>query len=386
MKVRKNWLRFLFALGAALLLGASGALLGSCGPFTDILDDTFCPFVLEIFYLGITTGTTATTYEPAGNVTRLQMSAFLSRSADRILQRQSRRARYNKWWIPQNGSVLGLTSVGISPSQVRFDGGSVWVANYGSQSVSRIHVGDGRLLETWTGAINATGVVAAMGRIFVTGSSAPGTFYMIDPLTSVGAVTQLSNTLGPFPDGIAFDGARFWTANNDGSISIATPGATIPWTVTTIASGGSSLSGALYDGSNVWMTDRAGGRLLRFDSTGAVLQTVTVGAKPYYPVYDGANIWVPNYTSGTISIVRASTGAVLETLSVFGGKPQAAAYDGERVLVTSGLNNSVSVWRAADLALLGFSSTGPDTYPFGVCSDGLNFWITLYLGNQLARF
>jgi hypothetical protein len=34
--------------------------------------------VLEVFYLGITTGTSPTTYDPASNVSRLQMAAFLS--------------------------------------------------------------------------------------------------------------------------------------------------------------------------------------------------------------------------------------------------------------------------------------------------------------------
>ena len=48
--------------------------------------------------------------------------------------------------------------------------------------------------------------------------------------------------------------------------------------------------------------------------------------------------------------------------------------------------NSVSLWRAADLTLLGAFSTGANTEPDGVCSDGLNFWITLFGTQQLARF
>ena len=69
-------------LTAAILAGASSALIGTCGPFTDEAADAFCPFVLEIFYLGITTGTTATTFDPTSNVSRLQMAAFLSRTVD----------------------------------------------------------------------------------------------------------------------------------------------------------------------------------------------------------------------------------------------------------------------------------------------------------------
>ncbi|HKA35605.1 MAG TPA: S-layer homology domain-containing protein [Thermoanaerobaculia bacterium] len=76
-----------------MLLGVSSALLGACGPFTDVAADVFCPFVLEIFYLGITTGTTATTYDPSSNVSRLQMAAFLSRTVDGVL-RANKLARF----------------------------------------------------------------------------------------------------------------------------------------------------------------------------------------------------------------------------------------------------------------------------------------------------
>jgi hypothetical protein len=47
-------------LAAALLAGGLSAALGDCGPFADVTDGTFCPFVLEIFYLGITTDVATT--------------------------------------------------------------------------------------------------------------------------------------------------------------------------------------------------------------------------------------------------------------------------------------------------------------------------------------
>src|SRR6476469_5692261 len=99
----------------ALLGGAGSALLGVCGPFTDVAADAFCPFVLEIFTLGITTGTTATTYDPTSNVSRLQMAAFLSRTVDGVLKRGSRRTALDQFWTTQNATVLGLTTVSSFP-------------------------------------------------------------------------------------------------------------------------------------------------------------------------------------------------------------------------------------------------------------------------------
>ncbi len=360
----------------------------SCSPFTDVALDGFCPFVREIFDTGITAGTTATTFSPADNVTRLQMAAFLSRAVDAVLLRGGRHAALDQFSTPAAGASLGVTTVGLQPNLVRSDGADLWIANgSGGGTVSRVRGSDGRLLETWTGASSAYGVLAAMGRVFVTGSSSPGSLYRIDPSQPAGAVATVASNLGDGPGAIAFDGARIWTANSAGSVSLVTPGAALPWTVTTAVIGPSPFTGILFDGTNIWVADSAAGALRKLDGSGAVLQTVTVGSDPRLAVFDGANIWAPNRGAGTVSVVRASTGAILATLTGNGlVTPNAAAFDGQRVLVVSDAGDSVSLWKAADLTPLGFASTGAGTGPYAACSDGVNFWITLRLTNRLARF
>ncbi len=169
-----------------------------------------------------------------------------------------------------------------------------------------------------------------------------------------------------------------------------TPGAAIPWTVTTV-SGFRNPTGALFDGTNVWITDNGGlaEKIFKLSSTGAILQSVTVGTGPTHPVFDGNNIWVPNLLDASVSVVRASNGAVLATLTgnglIF---PLSAAFDGQRVLVTdaNGGTSNTSLWKAADLIPLGFFSAGAGTSPVLACSDGINFWIPLFGSNKLARF
>jgi hypothetical protein len=376
-----------FVAAFAVVIGAGNGLLGVCGPFTDVAADAFCPFVLEIFYLGITSGTTATTYDPTSNVTRLQMAAFLSRTVDGVLKRGSRRAALDQFWTPQNASILGVTTVGSGPTFVRSDGADVWVSNSFGSSVSRVRGSDGKLLETWTGAVNASGVLVAMGRVFVNGNTVPGSLYRIDPSQAAGAVTTVASNLGSQPIGIAFDGSRIWTANSVGSsVSIVTPGAAIPWTVTTVTAGFFSPTGILYDGANIWVVDEIGNILVKLDSSGVILQTVTVGMNPFHPVIDGGNIWVPN-SDDSVSVVRASSGVVLQTLTGNGlNSPRTGAFDGQRVLLVNLGGDSVSLWKAADLSPLGFFPTGTGTAPSGAASDGVNFWITLAGPGQLARF
>src|SRR5262245_11757622 len=362
------------ALAAAALGGAAGSFLGDCGPFTDVAQDAFCPFVLEIFYLGITTGTTPTTYDPSANVTRLQMAAFLSRTVDQALKRGGRRAALNQFWTTQDVSALGLVTLGGQTGQRMntSDGVDLWVANNDNGSVSRVRGSDGKLLETWTGASAAYGVLSAMGRIFASSSAGQTRLYRIDPTQPAGAVTTVATNIGSSSSGIAFDGARIWVASADNTVSIVTPSASLPWTVTTVTMG-ATLFGALWDGASIWVT--AGNNLVKLDPAGAVLQTVTVGNGPRYPAFDGTNIWVPNLLT-SVSVVRASSGAVLATLTGNGmvsGSVFQAAFDGERILVTSS-SGGLSLWKAADLSEIGSLDVSA-MVPIGVCADGVNFWI-----------
>jgi hypothetical protein len=371
---------------------------GSCGgatttlPFTDVMGNAFFCQIAAAYFSGLTNGTTATTFSPTENVTREQIAAFTTRTLDQSLKRGSQRAVAKKWWTPQNANNLTLTNVGDVPVHVEFDGTDLWVANQGSRSVMRIRPSDGKVLETWTEAMQATGIVAAMGRIFVTGQTNPGNLYMIDPTQPAGAVTTLTTALGEFPVGIAFDGSRIWTANAFGSVSIVSLNPTL---VTTVTTGFSNLNGILYDGSHIWVTDTVANTLLKLNSDGSIAQTIPVGNSPRFPVFDGTNIWVPNQLLNSVTVVRVKDAAgnpltsafVLATLTGNGlNDSYTAAFDGERILVTNSVGNNVSLWKAADLIPLGSFSTGAVSGPYGACSDGLNFWITLPGTNKLARF
>jgi DNA-binding beta-propeller fold protein YncE len=384
-----------------LLVAASSQLradTGTCSgapvnlPFTDVMGNPFFCQIAQAYFSGLTVGTTATTYSPTNSVPREEMAAFISRTMDQALKRGSRRAVAKKWWTPQTASSLTLTNVGTSPQQVEFDGTDLWVTNYLSHSVMRIRPSDGKVLDTWTGATNANGIVCAMGRVFVTGFSSPGRLYMIDPTQPAGAVTTVSTALGNAPRSIAFDGSRLWTTNDSGSISIVTLN---PTSVTTVSTGFLKPYGLLFDGSNIWVTDSTANTLFKLDTDGSIAQTINVGSVPVFPVFDGTNIWVPNYGSSSATVVRVkdaqgnplASAFVLATLTGNGlNGPETFAFDGERVLVTNGPGHSVSLWKAADLAPLGSFPTGAGTTPVFTCSDGLNFWIALATTNKLARF
>jgi hypothetical protein len=390
----------LLAVALSLFVGATSAFASEpCGtgsypfPYTDVasVTDPFCPGIMEAYVTGVSKGTTPTTFSPDDPVIRLQMTTFLQRSLDQGLTRASRRAALNQWSTPQNlNAMQAIPKVGFA-SACAADGMSIWTSTFSSTAI-QVQASTGAVVGTWTGAASTAGVLAAEGKVYVTGYTSPGNLYVIDPTQAPGPVTVAAQNLGASPYGIAFDGTHIWTANAGAhlaasTVSIITPQATIPYPVTNVASGFMELVGILFDGAHIWVTDKLAGTLLQLDAGGAVLQTVPVGAVPNFPAFDGTNIWVPSYGGNSITVVQASTGNVVATIAADANNqlsgPIAASFDGERVLVANEANNSVTVFKAADLSLIGNASTAPFRPTGSVCSDGINFWVT---ATDLLRF
>lgn len=389
--------RFVSLCALIVLLVASTRLhadTGMCGgqnitlPFNDVPSNNifFCA-IAGAFFSGLTNGTSSTTYSPSAPVPREQMAAFITRTQDSVLRRGSMRAALNLWATPASIASTALTVVGDLPQLVQSDGADLWVANSNSGTVSRVQASDGRLLDTWTDADFPYGVLVTRGRIYVTGGGPMGHLYGFDPDQPAGAVLTLAN-LPAGTRGITTDGTFIWTANvSAGSVSKYNPDTTAVQSFFTDFSG---PWGILYDGANVWVTDGGDDTLKRINSDGTVAQTVNVGSMPRNAIFDGTNIWVPNAFSDSVTVVRAGgslAGTVLATVTGNGlDAPETAAFDGQQILVTNSDGNRVSLWKAADLTPLGFVQTGNNTSPIGVCSDGINFWITLSGTNRLARF
>lgn len=401
MKTKKIRIRAMALLLFTIAVTVSSRLqadTGTCDfspvtlPFSDVPASN--PFFCEIaaaYFSGLTNGTSETTYSPGATVNREQMAAFVTRTLNQGIKRTSKRAALGQFWTAPRlpSDTRGLTPVGSHPIMVASDGADLWVCNPSSATVSRVRASDGVKLGDWTGAVNAFGVLVALGRVFVTGETSPGTLYEIDPTQPPGPVTVVTNNLGGSPNGIAFDGRRIWTANNEGSLSIVTLS---PLEVRTVHFPFPHPVGIVYDGFEMLVTDIGDNTLKRVDATvrADVLQTVPVGISPYFPAFDGANVWVPNFGSNSVTVFRQFTKNTIATLTGNGlDGPTQVAFDGERILVTNYNGNSVSMWKASDLTPLttaGSFPLGAGTSPFGACSDGLNFWIALFGANKLARF
>jgi DNA-binding beta-propeller fold protein YncE len=381
-------------LGASALSVAPVRAQQLCGgesypfPYTDVsaVGAAFCPGIMEAYVTGISLGTTPTTFSPNNTVIRLQMTTFLERTVDQVLTRGSRRAALKQFWTTQSNTMQNI-AIGGDPIYCAADGADIWSSTGGE--VVQVQGNTGVVLGTWTGATSGAAVVTAEGKVFVAGTTTPGSLYVIDPGAAPGPVVVAASTLGNQPSGIAFDGGRLWTANREGSVSIITPQASTPYPVMTITTGFTAPFDILYDGAHMWVTDQAVDKLFKLDSSGAIVQTVTVGSSPVGMVFDGANIWVMNYNDNSLTVVQASTGNVVATIlpdvnNQLNG-PSAASFDGERVLVTNDSGGSVTLFNAARLNLIGNVTIAPSANPYSACSDGIDFWVNAQ-GGRLLRF
>ena len=393
--IRGRFFLILPVLVCALLAGGAVRIVqDQCGPFTDVTPG-FCPFVLELYYLGITVGTSATTFSPDDPLTRGQGAVFIAKGLNQSLARSSRRAALGQWWQPSYFmwlQGLAITPLPDSLGPVVCDGSDVWVG--GGSSVFRVRASDGKLMDTWTIAQPATAMLAAMGRIFIVGGTNlpdSGSLYMIDPTGPAGAAAAVA-TLPGIADGLAFDGNRIWTAN-DVSVSIIVPSATAPWPVTTVTSGFQVPTGIVFDGQSIWVTDSGSCSLFRLDASGAIVQTVSFPQCPIQaPIFDGSSVLVPARAS--LQVVHASDGSLAATIPITTGAAR-VAFDGERILVesTGGGQNEprgLTLLRAADFSTLRVEGFIPIGGPGigGLASDGVNFWVTFQpgTGDVLARY
>ena len=157
-------------------------------------------------------------------------------------------------WYEANES--GVTfSVGNSPFGVAFDGANIWVANAGSNYVTKLRASDGAVL---------------------------GTF-----------------TVGSVPTGVAFDGANIWVTSLIGIVTKLRASDGTPLGTFLV---GTSPEGVAFDGANIWVTNGGSNTVTKLRaSDGAVLGTFNVGSSPNAVAFDGANIWVTNFLGDNVT-------------------------------------------------------------------------------------
>ena len=242
------------ALAAVFAGGATRIVQDQCGPFTDVTP-AFCPYILELYYLGITVGTSATTYSPDDALTRGQGGVHRE-GTEPVARALSARAALGQWWTttPHCDVGLGVATVGHTrsapPRTARTSGSRTRLT---ARRLGYVRP-TGRLIDTWTDVTSDRRSRRDGPRLRDRSDFRPSLHDRSEPAARAPSRPWRA-TLGTSRSASRSTALGSGSRTIGGSVSIVTPGPPLPWAITTVTTGFATPDGVLFDGTNVWITD-----------------------------------------------------------------------------------------------------------------------------------
>jgi YVTN family beta-propeller protein len=197
--------------------------------------------------------------------------------------------------------------------------------------------------------------------------------------------TGATFAVGTNPQGIAFDGANLWVANN-GSSNVTKLNAATGAAIGTYPVGSPTLGGnpsaIAFDGTSIWVTSGGPDRVTKLNAaTGAVIASYPVGQNSYGIAFDGANIWVAS--NGPNNVTKVTVAAESWVTYYAGVGPSAVAFDGTNIWVADADGNYVSKLNPATGTIIKTYALGSG--PRGLAFDGTNIWVANSVSNTVTK-
>jgi serine/threonine protein kinase len=163
----------------------------------------------------------------------------------------------------------------------------------------------------------------------------------------------------------------------------ALPTKVIPEIAPTTFGVGRFSSFIVSNGQSIWVAIDSNNTVTKLRaSDGAVLNTFPAGKEPRGIALEGDNVWVTNLGDNTVRKLRASDGSPLGLYHV-GSKPIGIAFDGANIWVAISGSNNVTKLRATDGTMLDDVAVGGG--PYAIAFDGANIWTTNQLSDNVTK-
>jgi peptide/nickel transport system substrate-binding protein len=236
--------------------------------------------------------------------------------------------------LKPSGSIAATVPVGARPVAITSAAGSLWVANFDDQSVTRVDVSSRQAVRTIS--IRSAPVALAATREAVWVTDGTGDVSKIDPTYDRIALTRrravsagfVFGASAPRPTLAAFE--SIWVVDPDGYVSRLDPSTGRPTASVDVGNGPSTITAGA---GSLWVTNSADGTVTRIDPTTLVPTTIPVGHGPAAIAINSAGAWIAN--AGDNAVVRVDT----DTNAVAGKTPV-----GDRP--TAVLATSTALWVA----------------------------------------
>jgi len=286
-------------------------------------------------------------------------------------------------------------NVGDVPMEITFDGSHVWVANSGSNTISKIDIMTNSEVVTVHVNNDPRGIAFDGLHIWVANSGS-------NEVSKINITTNTVVATVPVnvdPRGIAFDGSHIWVANR-GSNTVSKIDVMTNDVVATVSLGPfpsippdppglvtAEPAGVAFDGSHIWVTNSNADTVSKIDIiTNTEVDTVFVrGLDRRWPervAFDGSHIWVVNSGHTTISKIDIMTNTVEGTFGV-GASPQGIAFDGSHIWISNSNIDKVSKIDIVTNSVV--ANVDVSDHPIGIVFDGSHIWVANSDSNNLNK-
>jgi YVTN family beta-propeller protein len=213
---------------------------------------------------------------------------------------------------------------------------TIYISSYLENSTIALDASNAQSVANYT-TPNIDDSVYYQGKLWVTAADV-NTVYEINPSNG--------DTEASLPSDVSAyaitsgDGYIWVTSTDNGNVYKIDPSNdTLVGTYTTPHS---NLYRITYSNGDLWVSDSNSSLVIEINaSTGAVVQSVSVGDGPDGITTGGGYVWVANQQSNTVTQINQTTGTVVNTIPV-GDDPSAIAYTGGAAWVTNDISNTVS--------------------------------------------
>lgn len=285
------------------------------------------------------------------------------------------------WTIKQNGTAA--YTVGYDPRDVTFDGDKVWVSNHNGANVNRVSRATGAVDLTVGVGSKPYGILYAHGYVWVANYGSDSITRMNPDGTGVATIALVA---GDGPLGltkiVTSAGGQFLTISCHKSgkvksinletlslVGLATTVGRKPCFMYSVTIGGKSfLYVANYLDNTVSVVSEAG----------TVVATIPVGQGPFGITFDGTHVWVCNYADSSLSLIDPITNTVTAVIQLGTRKgPTDAAHIDGYVWVTCAATREVARVNVATRIPTAYEPM--PSSPRSIMYDGTDAWMPLNL-------
>lgn len=199
-------------------------------------------------------------------------------------------------------------------------------------------------------------------------------------VVKIDTVTNTPSTIavGMAVKDLAFDGTQLWLVGVSGSNGVVKKFELNSETASDFIDLGASSdpTGVLYDGEDLWISERVNDRVSKLDlATQTVGTPITTAQDPISLAFDGDSIWVAAFFSGELQKINRSSNLVTTVSNV--QRPWDIIYDGQSVWVITISNdfNGKTARKIDPTTNATVETIIVNSFPESLAFDGTYLWV-----------